>query len=256
MNRHEEFSVGDRPSVAIDVRTGSVEVRSAAAGRIAVALDGPDVDRWDVTQLGDSISITPATRSGWRSRATRVLVDVPAGADVEVRSATADVALSGEFGATRIKTASGDVRVGSATRLDINTASGDAAATSVGAVTSCTTASGDVDLGRIGGRLSVSTASGDVRVAEAADDVEIGSASGDVRVGWCGGSDISLKSISGDLVIGLPPGIRVEPDLSTLSGRTHLPEAAPRGGPEPRRVVRVGLKTVSGDITIRRVDEG
>ncbi len=255
MSRHEEFSVGDRPSVSIDVRTGSVEVRSGAAGRTTVALDGPDADRWNVTQLGDSVSIEPAGRGGWRSRATRVLVEVPAGADVEVRSATADVALSGVFGATRIKTASGDVSVGSATRLDINTASGDASATSVGAGTSCTTASGDVHLGRIGGRLSVSTASGDVRVVEAADDVEIGSASGDVLVEWCGGSDIALKSISGDLVVGLPSGIRVEPDLSTLSGRTRLPEPAGHGASEARRVVRVGLRTVSGDITIRRVDQ-
>lgn len=256
MNRREEFTVGDHPGASISVRTGSVEVRAGATGRIVVTLDGPDVDRWDVSQLGDSVSVKPASRDGWRARSTRVLVEVPAGTDVEVRSASADISLSGDFGATRIKSASGDVRVGSASRLDVDTASGDATATSVAAVTSCSTASGDVELGHVGGRLTVSTASGSVRVGRADDDVEIGSASGDVRVERCGGSDIALKSISGDLVVGLPAGIRVEPDLTTLSGRTHLPVPAPAGGTESRRVVRVALRTVSGDITIRRVDQG
>lgn len=254
MNRREEFSVGDRAAIAVEIRTGSVEIRAGAPGRIVVALDGPDVDRWDIAQLGDSVSVESA-RGGWRSRSTRVLVEVPVGTDVDVRSASADVALSGEFGATRIKSASGDVRVGSAARLDIDTASGDASATAVVAATSCNTASGDVELGHVGGRLMVSTASGDVRVAAADDDVEIGSASGDVRVGWCGGSNITVKSISGDVVVGLPPGIRVEPDLTTLSGRTHLPKPSRSSSTESRRVVRVGLRTVSGDITIRRVDE-
>ena len=144
--------------------------------------------------------------------------------------------------------------MGSVARLDIDTASGDATATAVAAVTSCSTASGDVELGRVGGRLTVSTASGDVRVTEADDDVEIGSASGDVRVDRCGGSNVAVKTISGDVVVGLPSGIRVEPDITTLSGRTHFPEPVTASGTELRRVVRLGLKTVSGDITIRRVD--
>jgi hypothetical protein len=254
MNRHEEFAVGERPSASIEIRSGTLEVRTGAPGRVGVALDGPDVDQWQVTQFGDSVSIEPPSSSGWRSRSTRVLVEVPAGTDIDVRSASAEVALVGDFGATRIKSASGDVRVGSVARLDVDTASGDATATAVATATSCTTASGDVELGRVGGRLTVSTASGDVRVAEADDDVEIGSASGDVRVDRCGGSNVSVKSISGDVIVGLPPGIRVEPDITTLSGRTILPEPVANSGAEPRRVVRVGLKTVSGDITIRRVE--
>ena len=236
MSRHEEFTVGDRPAASIEIRSGALEVRTGGDRRVRISLDGPDVDQWDITQLGDSVTVEPPSRGGWRSRSTRVLVEVPVGADVDVRSASADITLSGEFGATRIKSASGDVRVGSVTRLDIDTASGDASATEVAAVTSCSTASGDVELGRVGGRLTVTTASGDV------------------RVGRCGGSNIAVKTISGDVVVGLPSGIRVEPDITTLSGRTHLPEPAAGAGTEPRRVVRLGLRTVSGDITVRRVD--
>ncbi len=236
MNRHEEFAVGDRPAAVIEIRSGALEVRTGDDGHVRVSLDGPDVDQWTVAELGDSISVEPPARGGWRSRSTRVLIEVPVGADVDVRSASADITLSGDFGATRIKSASGDVRVGTVARLDIDTASGDATATAVAAVTSC------------------STASGDVRVTEADDDVEIGSASGAVRVDRCSGSNIAVKTISGDVVVGLPSGIRVEPDITTLSGRTHLPEPVRNSGAEPRRIVRLGLKTVSGDVTIRRVD--
>ncbi len=193
MNRHEEFTVGDRPAASIEIRSGALEVRTGDVGHVRVSLDGPDVDQWAVAQLGDSISVEPPSRGGWRTRSTRVLVEVPVGADVDVRSASADITLSGDFGATRIKSASGDVRVGTVARLDIDTASGDATATAVGAVTSCSTASGDVDLGRVGGRLTVSTASGDVRVTEADDDVEIGSASGDVRVEHRGQDDLRRR---------------------------------------------------------------
>jgi hypothetical protein len=60
--------------------------------------------------------------------------------------------------------------------------------------------------------------------------------------------------VSGDIAIGLPGGIRVEPDISTLSGRTKLPSRPPAATTEPRRPVRVRLRSVSGNITIERVD--
>ena len=51
----------------------------------------------------------------------------------------------------------------------------------------------------------------------------IGTTSGDVRIDRADGSSIGVKCISGDVTLGLPAGIRVEPDISTLSGRTSLP---------------------------------
>jgi hypothetical protein len=60
--------------------------------------------------------------------------------------------------------------------------------------------------------------------------------------------------MSGDIDLGLPSGIRVEPQISTMSGRTMLPTPATASGDAAeRRVVRVKLRTMSGDITIARV---
>ncbi|MBI4885348.1 MAG: DUF4097 family beta strand repeat protein [Actinobacteria bacterium] len=251
--RTEQFQVGERTSLDIEVRTGAVEVRAGAAGRASAALDGDRADEWDVTQLGDSLSIQPADRRGSRARTIRVLVEVPIGSDVEVRTVSADVTLGGSLGTARVHTVSGDVRVDTVSRLDLNCVSGDLAAGSVGGDASVTTVSGDVTIRKVAGRLNVSTASGDLRVAHAADDVTIGTASGDVRVDRTDGASVVVRSLSGDVTVGLPAGIRVEPDISTLSGRTTLP--APSGAPPtiPPRIVRVRLRAVSGNITIVRV---
>lgn len=80
--------------------------------------------------------------------------------------------------------------------------------------------------------------------------------SGDVDLGDVGGR-VEITTTSGDVRIGLPTGIRVCPELTTFTGTTRLPE--PRrdtgeDGERPRRLVRLTVKSVSGDIDIQRAD--
>lgn len=250
MNSNQQFTVGERLIVDIDVRTGSVDVRTGAPGSATVQLDSGSTDDWQVIQLGDSLVIRAAGR---RARAVRMLVEVPPATDVEVKSVSADLTLVGTLGATRVHTVSGNVRIDSVARLDLNSVSGDVRASVVAGDASITTVSGDVDVREVSGRLTASSSSGDIRVSKVADDLTIGTTSGDVRCDCARGASVGVKCISGDVVVGLPAGIRVEPDISTLSGRTTLPKpsgAAPAAAP---RVVRVRLRTVSGNITIERV---
>ena len=252
MSSRREFTAGERASVDIETRSGSVDVRVAAGNGIVVSTSGDAGDAgdvWEITQLGDVVSIRPASR--WPTRSTRVLVEVPPGTAVEVRSAAADVALSGALGAATIRSASGDVRIESVTALDVSTASGDVRVASVGADVRTATVSGDIDLDTVAGRLAATTTSGDVRGRHLAGDATIVTASGNVRIDRYDGSLLAVKSVSGDVHIGLPSGIRVEPDISTLAGKTKLPPATPADD-APRRHVRLRLRTVSGDITIMR----
>jgi DUF4097 and DUF4098 domain-containing protein YvlB len=249
--RRDEFTVGDRPSVDVNVKSGSVSIRSATSGRIAVDIDAADRADWLVAANGDLVTIEPPRGRLW-TRSARVFVEVPAGADVDVRAASADVSLVGSFGTSRIRVASGDVDVGSVERLDATSASGQLRVDAATSDAACRTASGDVEVGSVDGRLSVTTASGDVRVARASDDVEISTATGDVRVGRYDGSDLVVKTTTGRVAVGLPSGIRVQPDLSTLSGHTRLPAPSSDVHHGDRRVVRVSLRTISGDIDITR----
>ena len=250
--RQERFTVGERPSIAVEVKSGSVDVRAGAPGEIAVSMEGAEVDQWLVEQLGDEVTIESGAGRSRRIRPVRLVVVVPPDTEVAVRVASADVTVDGRIGPTRVRSASGDVRLGDVARADVSTASGDVRAGDVRASIDCKTASGDVHVLGVGGRLTVGTASGDVLVTRAADDVSIGTASGDVRIDRYDGSNVAVKCISGDVLIGLPAGIRVEPDISTLSGRTVLPEPSSTAPTGERRVVRVGLKTVTGDIRIER----
>ena len=252
MTLQERFVVGDRPELAVEVMSGSVEVRVGKPDEILIVIGGND-DVWEIDQVGDAVAIRP--RSRWRGRSARMTIDVPRGAGVEIRTASADVTLTGELGLTRVRTASGHVRAAMVAELEVSTASGDIRVHGVGHDTSATSVSGVLEMNAVGGRLTATTASGDVRVRHLTGDVDIGTTSGDVRIDHFDGSEASIRSVSGDVELGLPSGIRVTPDLSTVSGRTRLPEPAPTSGThtEPRRTVRLLIKTVSGNITLGRV---
>lgn len=251
MSRHETFETDGPIRVDVETRSGSVDLRAASPGRVHVTIDGGSADDWDVSHVAGAVTIRPGW--GWRSRSARIVVEVPAGTDVDVRGASTDVMLLGSLGTARIKTVSGAIRADSVAELDANSASGDVRVQSVTGRTVVATVSGDVELVDAAGELAFSSASGDLKVHRLHGDAHITSTSGDTRIGHFGGSEIAVKSVSGDVALALPSGIRVEPDISTLSGRTRLPQPAPPAPDQaPRRVVRIRLKTVSGDITIER----
>jgi DUF4097 and DUF4098 domain-containing protein YvlB len=254
VRRHERFEVAGPARADLHVPAGSVEVRVGSASAVEITIDASHPDDFDVDHVGDSVSVRPTSRWRTRSRTVRVTAVVPPATDVEITSGSADAHLFGELGASRVRTASGDVQVERVARLEAATASGDVRVTTSMGDVSITTASGDCAIGVVGGRLSASTASGDVRVELVHSDVQVGTASGDVRVARCDGDDVAVKTVSGDVTIGLPTGIRVEADINTLSGRTRLPDPAgsDTDPAAPRRPVRLRLRSVSGDIRIER----
>jgi hypothetical protein len=250
MNRHEQWSVGEHPSLDIGVPVGLVEVRTGDAGIVQVALESPAAADFEISCIGDRVSVRHPSRWSMRGRSCRLTVTVPAGTDVTVDSASAEVRLSGRLGDVRIRTASGDTQVDGARRVELATASGEIECGTVEGDASITTVSGNCSLKSVGGRVDARLTSGDLRVDACSGDLTVVSTSGSARVGHCGGSDIVLRSISGDLRLGLPSGIRVDADIATVSGSAHLPEPTSYDG--ERRPVRLRLKTVSGDIRLER----
>lgn len=253
MRRSERFEVGDRALVDVRLPSGLVDVRTGPAGAIEIVVEAADPDSFDIALVGDTVSVRPPSRWGLRGR-TSVAVVAPEGCELELSTTSADVRVIGRFGATRVRTTSGDVEVHSVDRLELGTTSGDVRVRAVQGDASVTTVSGDARVGTVGGRVQGSAVSGDLHIDHVGGDVRFGTTSGDVRIDRCDGSDIALKSISGDLHLGLPPGLTVEADLSTTSGRANLPEPAPPSADgAPRRSVRLALRSVSGDLTIQRV---
>jgi DUF4097 and DUF4098 domain-containing protein YvlB len=256
MRRDEQFDVGEHAHLDVDVPSGVLQViAGSGAGTIRVAVDASNVDGFEITRMGDTVAIAESARWLSRSRNVRIAVEVPAGTDVTARSASGEMSLRGRFGAVRLRTASGDIDVDEVDRLEVSTASGDARIGVVHGDAGFKTASGDVAVQSATGRLGASSASGDLTVRTVGGAVDVGTASGDVEIGRCDGNDISVKTVSGNIRLGLPAGIRVEPEIGTISGKVSLPAAAAavRAGIE-RRIVRVRLRSTSGDIRISRID--
>jgi hypothetical protein len=252
MTRNERWEVGEHASLDVRVPVGSIEVYTADAGVVHLSLDASDVDDFEIFKTGDRISVRHPSRWRMRGRSSRLVANVPTGTDVEIDSASGEVRLVGRLGVVRVRTASGEIEIGDAARVDISTASGTCSCGDVAGEATVSSVSGDCTLRHVGGRLDVSMTSGDLRVERCDGDLLVSTASGDVRVGHCDGSDISVRSISGDVRVGLPAGIRVEAQISTLSGRATLPDAAPTSTLGDRRPVRLQLKTVSGDVRVER----
>jgi len=264
MRRDERFVVGERAHLDVSVAAGQLEVITAVGNEIHIAADGSNADELEISQIGDTVSIRESPRWLSRNRSIRLLVEVPERTPLTVKGSSIDVVMRGSLGEVRCRTASGDVQIDDVERLEVSTASGDVRARSVNGDAEFNSASGDVSLTTVTGRLTAQLASGDLVADVVGAGLAIGTSSGDVRIGRCDGSDINIKTVSGDIVLGLPTGIRVDPDISTMSGKVSLPSAASRPADASassasaessaeRRSVRLRLRAVSGDVRILRV---
>lgn len=267
---NEEFTVGAGAALNIKIQAGRVDVAEGRPGVITIEVNTRDPESIEVVQTGDTVYVSD-NRNGWVVRGTvRITATVPPGSDVEIGSASADVHADVELRNLICRTASGDVSFRSADSLEVKTASGSVRGDWVAGDVRVNSASGDVWIQRVGGRLTAALASGDVRTDEVGGDLRANSASGDLRIDRFRGDEATIKSVSGDIVIGFPKGIRLDADINTLSGHVHLPTPASPEPPappppsrsgvdpldpldpieRPKRRVRLNAKTVSGDIRI------
>jgi DUF4097 and DUF4098 domain-containing protein YvlB len=180
-------------------------------------------------------------------------VKAPAGSRCTVRTANADVACVGDLAELDARTASGDVTAASVSgSLRVTTASGDVWLQEAGASVDVHTASGDVRLRQAGGDVSVTTASGDVRIGTAGASVAFITSSGDVQIGSVSSGHASVKTVSGDTVVGVTQGAGVYLDLSSLSGR--ITSQLEESDSSVEVTLEVTCRSVSGNIRIARAD--
>lgn len=235
----------DAPRTEVDV----VALRDDEATRKAV-------EETRVEQRGDTVVVEVPKRSGsWLGREPRLRVEVraPHGTSLAFTTASADVTAHGRLGDVRGRTASGDVTVPAAESVRVETASGDLRIGDVAGDAELRSASGDVRVATVGGTLDANVVSGDLRVASAAQGGSAAAVSGAIELGAVTEGALTVRSVSGDVTVGVTRGSRVHVDVSTVSGDLKsdfdLGDSAAEGeGP----MLDVRGKTVSGDVRLRR----
>lgn len=254
---------------------GDVEVHATDTTETRVELSGPDADETQVRLEGTALTVVaPRHRGGFLGGERRLDITVTLPQDselvaklgsadlrttgrlgnVQVRSGSGDVALETVGGASLVETGSGDVLVDRAMGpLRVKSGSGDVTLRTTGAEVAVSTGSGDVDIREADGPTAVKTGSGDLKIGRTRSDVGLTTGSGDLEIQTVSAGRVQVKGASGDVRVGVPAGVPVWTDVSTVSGeiRSSLVGA---GQPEPGADhVEVRAKTVSGDIVLTQL---
>ncbi|MHA6762854.1 DUF4097 family beta strand repeat-containing protein [Streptacidiphilus sp. PAMC 29251] len=225
----EQWTVSAPQKLTIDGEVTRLKVRTIAGAVNVVATDGPA--RIEVTELeGPPLTVTlvdgeltvtyddltwkdfswrsllPFLRT-WSEHARRravVSLAVPAGAKVELGSASSDTVISGITAAVTVHSASGSTTlVGLSGPVEANTASGSVQAQGV---------SGDLKVNTVSGELTVFEGTG--------GSIKANSVSGAVTVDLAQDNaiDVSLTNVSGEVAVRIPAPTDAKVHANTTSG--------------------------------------
>jgi DUF4097 and DUF4098 domain-containing protein YvlB len=286
------FDTPTPTSLYVEIGGGDVDVRAEVTDRTTVDVTGKHADDVSVEQRGEQILvIAPPRRSGFFGGGDDLYVRIvtPLQSRLATKLGSADVVATGVLGEARLRSGSGDARletvegdaghesgsgdlsIGLVTGdLASKSGSGDVDAEEIGGSATVSTGSGDVEVGNVGGDVLVKTGSGDVelgsshgavqvktgsgslRIRQAMGNVALSTASGDLLVDLMGAGQLQANNVSGDVRLGIPAGLPVWTDVSTVTGSvsSSLDGAGQPG--EGQEYLELRARTVSGDIHLEQ----
>ncbi|CAM3668574.1 DUF4097 domain-containing protein [Kibdelosporangium persicum] len=214
------------------------------------------IDRTHIEQSGNRVVVR--TPDWLRNVPLGVTVRAPSGSNVDVRSGSGDVLVTGSAGRLSVRTGSGEVKVDRA----------DGAATVVtgtGAVRlgpmlgglQARTGSGDVEVSSVGGpSAALITGSGDVWLGAVSTDVMARTGSGDLTVADAAAGKIELNTGSGEVRVGVRHGTRAEIDLVSGTGQARSELTLKDSPPDGEVALRVRGRTRSGSAVVSAAFDG
>ncbi|HET9420661.1 MAG TPA: DUF4097 family beta strand repeat-containing protein [Nocardioides sp.] len=274
MTTHQ-FETLEPVDLYVENGSGSVTITADDTTETTVEVTGRHAEEAVVSQDGKQISvIAPKLRSGFLGGDSKLdmAITVPTDSTLAVKTGSASVSATGSYsggqvksgsgditieildGPAAVETGSGDIRVDTADQeLKVKSGSGDVKVQYAGGAIAVSTGSGDVEIGTSNAPAVVKTGSGDLDLGESRDDVAMSTGSGDMVIRVAHRGKLLAKGASGDVQIGIPAGVPVWTDVSTVSGEIR---SGLEGVGEPEEGadhVELRAKTVSGDIVLTQV---
>jgi DUF4097 and DUF4098 domain-containing protein YvlB len=269
------FDTSGPITLYVELGSGDLRVHAEETTQATVHVDGRDADEVVVEQRGDQIVVlAPRRKTGFFGVGNdiRVTATVPVDSDLVTKCGSADVTATGRYGAARIKAGSGEVRISDLTgdstietgsgdvaidtslaNLRIKAGSGDVGIERVAGATVIATGSGSIFVGRTEDEAVVRSGSGDVQVKDALTDLSVTTASGDLRIDTFRVGTLKAKGVSGDVHVGVPAGIPVWTDISSVSGSIHSTLEGAGQPTEGQDFIELRATTVSGDILLQQL---
>jgi hypothetical protein len=229
-----EEKVRDKASYAgvseLLVDSGSVDIEATSVGageRLRVECrDFPAEFSLFADQNGGRLSLRvshPDTffTFGFGSRSPRLVLAIPRGSSIELRSASGDISLAGpESKRIILKTSSGELALSRASgEAGLESSSGSVRVESCGGNLSAVTSSGDVSIRDCRGDKKIETKSGSVELRTSSGKAEVSTSSGDVTVdGQDGG--LGIRTSSGTIRLGKTNGeVEARSQSGDIKGR-------------------------------------
>jgi DUF4097 and DUF4098 domain-containing protein YvlB len=268
------FSTPNPVSLYVEVGSGGVTLHTDDTEETSVDVNGKNADAVIVEQRGDEIVVIARQGRGgfFGSSDLDVHVSLPHFSRLATKLGSADLRAMGRLGPSTIRSGSGDVQIedvdgdlvvetGSGDidveritgDLRVKSGSGDVTVQRVAGDALVTTGSGDVELETAGGSVEVKSGSGDLRVRDAHQDVALSTASGDLLVDQMNRGQLAAKNVSGDITVGIPAGIPVWTDITSMTGTVRSDLEGAGEPDEGQDYIELRAKTVSGDVHLEQL---
>ena len=230
------LGVKGRPQLRLSTSSGRITVTAEERSDILIEAGAPARDAIEVDSAGQ-VTLTSA-----KGGSAHLKVRCPTGTNVVAGTVSGTVELRGELGQAHVTTVSGKIDVEGAEGLDVRTVSGSIEAGRCVGRCRLQTKSGRATVGSAG-EVDVSTISGRIRLGDITGHVQVRTASGKVEVGTQGKGDVTVETMSGAVVVKVPPGLRPTARLKSASGEA-------RCDCEEGADCRVAVRSISGKIEV------
>ncbi|WP_405682368.1 DUF4097 family beta strand repeat-containing protein [Streptomyces sp. NBC_00057] len=256
-----QFTAGDRLDTVVEVRP-----RDPKKDR-----DLKAADQTEVSYASGALTVrTPKSNLLGRTGAVDVTVELPTGSSIRMTGAWAQVVGEGRLGEVRVKTSSGDVRLGTTGPLQLTASHGSITVDRVEGMAEITTSSGSLRVGLVDGpavlknshgtttvgaatgELRVSGANGDIEIHRAEDSVTATTAHGTLRVDEVACGTVQLETSYGAINVGIREGTAAWLDVKSDRGQVRNTLTASETPEETEDSVKIRARTRWGNIDIRR----
>jgi DUF4097 and DUF4098 domain-containing protein YvlB len=249
--RIETFDVEESPSFDLATNAGDIVVKEWDEPRVRIVLSGDTdlVDGATIDVTTDLITVhSRDTRKRLFGKRVHITVTTPGGGSVRARVGAGAVRIRAAMQEISIDSGAGDIRVDeNVGDVKVRVGSGDVSLPEVAGDADIQSANGDVRVRSVD-TVRVSTAAGDVRLENVERSARVKSASGDITIQRFAGNDLDVRTMSGDVRIGLIPNLEVKASIKTLSGdfRNRItPSPGDRIGS-----ATLSVSSFSGDVTL------